>query len=889
MLTVQCPKCGQTLRLLERHLGVKGKCLKCAEPIIAERDDDGDEIEVLLLTQYRKRQAVVTPIESARAEWTPFELAANETGTFPVMNTNDPSPAPAVSPFGELDTGDSKAESEAKVNGSEEPKESGENKQPGTEAESKDAKPKSLGGFSSALFSKDGFPPVNKAAAEAETGTEAETNAAESADVEDAGKGQAEVSEDEPASSAVASRPKAAMPPLPGIAGMAGFPFPGKLENKTSEDKASEKSAESADGEVSGPQFSNAIDSGDAPGEEKSKALPWMEMLAGKADSESEDTATDDAAASVVTGGAEAVEAEQVAVPGQESDKAETDNKLNAESAASGDDGSAADDGVDGESRSKLNWAAGLKSKSNQMSGLGAIGVSAKPEDKIEVKPIKDAESKGAGDDAPAPPAATEPSAQADGKKQTGPDSSAPRDEDASSKADIVTSDADSKKTDNSEADAAEVPPAKTKSNSAIEGADPSVTSGPKVNKVRERRNRRKVRRLVAILLFLVIPAAGIASLMYFKPAFRPKQLQPALMAAFDEGKDQFADSEKAFDIQSIIAPITALWTRGPQPVAEESSDADVIAAEEVGAPGAPEVKPADTVVEKTLVAEVAAPVGNAASGSAPDGTEKDGDVADAVDVAVATSPESGPAADLDANVVGGASPADEVELTRAGPGENDETRRVRTEGEAILKQFYAARSAEGKLAYVLNPGSVAAAIEDAFPSPVEIPSIRSMAFKGRLVDSSTKRVFGVFDVRENENGDRHRWCVPEIAPDQFKVDWELYQQLAGDELTRFLATPGAQPETFRLLIRRGPLMAEAERPWNEETLEMHLLMPLDDGKPSRVLMTRSRHDELGFKSDLADGAARVGKVQLSWKESATEPGLKVPTISAIERWGAWE
>src|SRR5690606_31071973 len=122
----------------------------------------------------------------------------------------------------------------------------------------------------------------------------------------------------------------------------------------------------------------------------------------------------------------------------------------------------------------------------------------------------------------------------------------------------------------------------------------------------------------------------------------------------------------------------------------------------------------------------------------------------------------------------------------RAGPGEDEETRRVRTEGEAMLKQFYAARSAEGKLAYVLDPGSVAAAIEDAFPSPVEIPSIRSMAFKGRLVDSSTKRVFGVFDVRENENGDRHRWCVPEISPDQFKVDWGLYQQLDDDKLTRF-------------------------------------------------------------------------------------------------------
>lgn len=91
MITVQCPKCGQTLRLLERHLGVKGQCLKCAEPIVAERDEASAKIEVLFLTQYREKQAVVTPIELPRAEWTPFEMAGDESRAFPAMNTNDPS------------------------------------------------------------------------------------------------------------------------------------------------------------------------------------------------------------------------------------------------------------------------------------------------------------------------------------------------------------------------------------------------------------------------------------------------------------------------------------------------------------------------------------------------------------------------------------------------------------------------------------------------------------------------------------------------------------------------------------------------------------------------------------------------------------------------------
>ena len=169
--------------------------------------------------------------------------------------------------------------------------------------------------------------------------------------------------------------------------------------------------------------------------------------------------------------------------------------------------------------------------------------------------------------------------------------------------------------------------------------------------------------------------------------------------------------------------------------------------------------------------------------------------------------------------------------------------------------------------------------------------TIRSMEFKGRLVDSGTQRAFGVFDIRENENGDRHRWCVPEVSSGEFKIDWGLYRQLANDELTRFLADPDAEPSELRLLLRRGAEVAAEDSPWNEPSLEMAVLMPLDDGSPSKVIMKRSTHDEMGLNRDLGDGMARVGNFQLKWVTDGADDstdGQPTATIVAIKNWGAW-
>ena len=63
--------------------------------------------------------------------------------------------------------------------------------------------------------------------------------------------------------------------------------------------------------------------------------------------------------------------------------------------------------------------------------------------------------------------------------------------------------------------------------------------------------------------------------------------------------------------------------------------------------------------------------------------------------------------------------------------------------------------------------------------------------------------------------------------------------------------------------------------------------MPLDDGRPSKMVMTKASHDALGLDKQLGEGMARVGLVQLGWV-AAGEGEEKIPTIVGLERWGAW-
>ena len=409
----------------------------------------------------------------------------------------------------------------------------------------------------------------------------------------------------------------------------------------------------------------------------------------------------------------------------------------------------------------------------------------------------------------------------------------------------------------------------------------------PATNPHRAKRLKKERRRRILMVLFVLF-LGGVGALMYFKPGFRPATLKVAVATSWAEGKTQF-DNGKLSDFKAIVGPLIELWHMGPDGGEKETSAPADTATVRTTAPVAPATSPKAVAPPKPAPVSVIPSPQPEVAVTIPGGQKPR---------AVVARPGALPSGGDDGHAVGTPKGDGEKALagdsfTHAAPGETEEQRSARLSGEQVLKDFYNARTAEEKLTFIFNANKVSTEIEDAYPSPVDAPTIRSMEFKGRLVDSGTQRPFGVFDVRENENGDRHRWCVPEVSSGKFKVDWGLYRQLANDELTRFLADPGSEPTELRLLLRRVAEVAAEDSPWNEASLEMLVLMPLDDGSPSKILMKRSTHDELGLNRDLGDGMARVGNFQLEWVaggadgEGSTD-GVASATIVAINNWGAW-
>ena len=415
----------------------------------------------------------------------------------------------------------------------------------------------------------------------------------------------------------------------------------------------------------------------------------------------------------------------------------------------------------------------------------------------------------------------------------------------------------------------------------------------PMTNHQRRKRLKKKRRRRILMTLFVLF-LGSVGALMYYKPGFQPKNLKTAVSTSWNEGKSQF-DKGKLSDFSAIVDPLIALWEMGPDGAAGGKDDREPAPGNTATAQAAPPTAPAEPVTspgpepvapsKPTPVSILPKPKPDVVVAiPAPDKAKPVVARPVALPEGSAATPHAAGTATSN-----GETAAVPDSFTRPAPGETDEQRGARLGGEQVLKGFYGAKGAEEKLGFVLSPNEVAAEIEEAYPSPVDSPTIRSMEFKGRLVDSGTQRAFGVFDVRENENGDRHRWCVPEVSRGEFKIDWGLYRQLANDELTRFLADPKAEPIELRLLLRRGAEVAAEESPWSEPSLEMAVLMPLDDGSPSRILMKRSTHDDLGLNRDLGDGMARVGNFQLSWvADGEGSEGGATPSITAIKNWGAW-
>ncbi len=235
-------------------------------------------------------------------------------------------------------------------------------------------------------------------------------------------------------------------------------------------------------------------------------------------------------------------------------------------------------------------------------------------------------------------------------------------------------------------------------------------------------------------------------------------------------------------------------------------------------------------------------------------------------------------------------SPDGSQESGIASSGANGATEKMRTNGEWLLRNFYEAKTMKTKSEQVLSPVKALPSINQLWGTlPENHPTLGAVEFRGLMRDAGTGWNFGVFDVYEPENAQWHRWCVVEPEEGVYKLDWGFYRQLSKRELGNYLASPQSEPITLRLLIRRGELVPESESPWNAEAVELQLTMPLDQQEPATILMRKTTHDILGLAAELPDGQAKIAEVELSWVNSDKTPGKRVPTITRLTGWGAWQ
>ncbi|MCB1061290.1 MAG: hypothetical protein KDN20_00040 [Verrucomicrobiae bacterium] len=208
--------------------------------------------------------------------------------------------------------------------------------------------------------------------------------------------------------------------------------------------------------------------------------------------------------------------------------------------------------------------------------------------------------------------------------------------------------------------------------------------------------------------------------------------------------------------------------------------------------------------------------------------------------------------------------------------------------GEEVIKGFYSTSSIDGRAAYVLDQEANQPRMEAYYRRYQNPPTLRSVSFRGPMRDAASGRWFGVFDVRENENEEVHRWCVVQVRPGEMKLDWVIYQQLIDGSLDRFLADPAAPAKSFNLVIRRGEEAPSDENPWSGTTWEIYVQPPLDTAQPRVLLVRDSDFQRLGLDNALIGGNARIGRVELGWTPSEIEPLTRVPTVTKVLGWGAW-
>ncbi len=218
----------------------------------------------------------------------------------------------------------------------------------------------------------------------------------------------------------------------------------------------------------------------------------------------------------------------------------------------------------------------------------------------------------------------------------------------------------------------------------------------------------------------------------------------------------------------------------------------------------------------------------------------------------------------------------------------DDVALRMHQEGERAIRRFYKAGSIEERSAFVLEPDGAVQSMRAFYKKPDQLPTLRYVEFKGKVSDPTSGFRFGVFDVHEKENEESHRWCVVEIEPGQYALDWGLYEQLEASTLIAYLAKSQASAKKFRFLMKLGDTISAIDSPWDEEAVKVYLQLPLASSGGEAILLKKSAAEKLGILGELGNGKMKIGQVELEWVSGDKDPGSKVPTITKLEGWGAW-
>ncbi|NNE94106.1 MAG: hypothetical protein HKN23_20865 [Verrucomicrobiales bacterium] len=217
------------------------------------------------------------------------------------------------------------------------------------------------------------------------------------------------------------------------------------------------------------------------------------------------------------------------------------------------------------------------------------------------------------------------------------------------------------------------------------------------------------------------------------------------------------------------------------------------------------------------------------------------------------------------------------------------ETDRINKGGADAITQFYSATEAEARLPFLYEEDGVETSFREFCGSLETLPTLAEFRPLGTMKDAGSGKTFGVFDVTEKENEALHRWIVVEIEPNVFKLDWTLYKQLAEDALPRFLTDTTAPTREFRLMIRKGGNVSIRHNPWFEAATELYLQSPFDSQPPRTVIIKNSDFEGLGFSEHLVGDRGRIARVELSWVPSEYNPQSRVPVVSRLIGWGAWQ